>query len=242
MKPIHVMRFKQATASGPTDPFFSSVTALLHFDGPNGSTTFTDQKGRVWTVNAPVALSNTQSKFGGTSGRFSGGYLQTGPSPDFAFGTDDFTIEMFAFATSNPSGSALIAEAYTGGSDAVQFTLGFCSTFPGSATGDRLFFGRYDGTTWAGTIAPGGFPVGQWVHVAGVRSGNTWTLYMDGVAVTSMTYTGSVAQEGDVYIGKRWDSAGSPYFDGFIDELRITKGVARYTANFSVPTAPFPNS
>jgi hypothetical protein len=79
---------------------------------------------------------------------------------------------------------------------------------------------------------------GQWYHVAFVRSGTTLTPYLDGVAsttaTTSATFTTSAT---NLRVGRYW----SGDFDGYIDDLRITKGVARYTSNFTPTTVAFPD-
>src|SRR6266487_3394688 len=72
----------------------SYTKSLLHFDGTNSSTTFTDESGKTWTANGNAKIDNSQAEFGGTSGNFDGvvSYLSTGSSSDFSF-TGDFTID-----------------------------------------------------------------------------------------------------------------------------------------------------
>jgi hypothetical protein len=83
-----------------------------------------------------------------------------------------------------------------------------------------------------------------WYHVALVRSGsgtNNMKLYLDGVLESQNTNTYTVPVN-DIVLGRTYTNLNSEYFNGYIDDLRITKGVARYTANFTPPTAAFPNS
>jgi hypothetical protein len=83
------------------------------------------------------------------------------------------------------------------------------------------------------------YTVGSWVHVAVVRNGNTVTIYSNGTNVGSGSYTGSPAVTTDpLSIGGASNAAFS--LNGYIDDLRITKGYARYTANFTPPTTAFP--
>ena len=83
--------------------------------------------------------------------------------------------------------------------------------------------------------------VNTWNHIAGVRQGNTIKLFVNGVLQTeTATYTGTLGEPDRVLrIGSRTATANE--YDGFIDEVRITKR-ALYTGNFTPPTAPFPDS
>jgi hypothetical protein len=69
-------------------------------------------------------------------------------------------------------------------------------------------------------------------------------MYVNGTSVVSSTLSSTLpATTQNIFLGRRWDLAGSNSFlDGFLDDFRLTKGVARYTSNFIVPSSPFPNS
>jgi hypothetical protein len=76
---------------GSTDPYWSSVVSLLHFDGANASTTFTDQTGKTWSAYGGVQIDTAQSKFGGASGLFNGAsdYITTPSTAELTFGAGD---------------------------------------------------------------------------------------------------------------------------------------------------------
>src|SRR6185437_4647016 len=96
-----------------------------------------------------------------------------------------------------------------------------------------------NGATFA-TFTGAALSANTWYHVAFVRSGNTITAYVNGVQYGSPVTDSSTATfNNQVFIGSYADSYGK--FQGYIDELRVTKGVARYLANFTPPNAPFPN-
>jgi hypothetical protein len=86
--------------SGPTDPYFSNVSLLLHGDGTNGSTTIVDSSASPKTLTAfgNAQISTAQSKFGGSSIAFdgTGDYLSISSSNDLTLGTSDFTLETWA--------------------------------------------------------------------------------------------------------------------------------------------------
>ena len=85
---------------------------------------------------------------------------------------------------------------------------------------------------------------GNWHHIAVVRNGSSWALYVDGVSRATNTWSGTIADIPYVpYIGRDQYYSGieARDFPGYIDELRITK-VCRYTSDFTPPTAAFPDS
>jgi phage-related protein len=210
--------------SVPLDPSFSSVSLLLHMDGSNGSTTFTDSSSNTLTVtaNGNAQISATQSKFGGASGSFdgTGDYLSLTMSG--GLGSGDFTIEFWYYKTAD-SGFLFNSRTSGTGADGVDI--------------------RHDlQLTTAGVFIFGGVTVSTnaWHHVAFVRSGSTITRYIDGsadgTATNTTNYNGSALRIG----GSEHGNIG--YLNGYMDDFRITVGVARYTANFTPPTAAFPNA
>ena len=82
-------------------------------------------------------------------------------------------------------------------------------------------------------------PIDTWTHLAASRGGGTVRLFIDGVVVSSGVLPVNLSDAATL-IGYR-NASYNGYLNGYIDDLRITKGVARYTANFTPPTAAFPN-
>src|SRR5690606_17008690 len=91
--------FRFGGGGGGGDPYWANVSALLHFDGEDESTTFTDETGRIWTPGGDAKISTTGPKFGTGCGLFDGDgdYLTTASSDGFAFGTGDYTIEAWVY-------------------------------------------------------------------------------------------------------------------------------------------------
>jgi hypothetical protein len=210
-----------------------NVSLLLHGDGANGSTTITDSSPTPKTVTAVgnAQISTAQSKFGGASIAFdgTGDYVAIAEaSNSFTFGTGNFTIE-FWFYPSNLSGVAIIADWRNAPSGGQYVTL--------YRDGSTLyFFEATNRITAAAALTNGVFQ-----HIALCKGSNSTRLFVNGTQVGS-TYadtTNYIApQSGSIYIGGLLSAFSTA---GYIDDLRITKGVARYTANFTPPTAPFPD-
>jgi hypothetical protein len=239
----------QFAAAGPTDPDFADVSLLLHGDGTNGSTTIVDSSPSPKTVTAvgDAQISTAQSKFGGSSIAFdgTGDYLTIPPSAEFEFGTDPFTVEFWIYPTTSTTSRAVLSTAdngsfTTGGIDilGISSKLYFYFTVAGSAGSAR-------------SIAVSLPTLNTWNHYAFVGVSPTDTrVYKNGAlegtsgANRSITFTG----QNELVVGARHSGAGpgvgpiQNFFDGYIEDLRITKGVARYTANFTPPTAPFPDA
>lgn len=215
------------------DPFWDNVTLLLHMNGSNGSTTFTDSSkyGLTVTSNGNAQISTTQSKFGGASGKFdgTGDYLTQASDTSKALGVSDFTIETWIYLNS-----------YT--------DLGIWESCPIGAAGSRTTgFIWYITSTGSMRIyhnsanliitATSILALNTWTHIACTRQDGTTRLFVNGTSVGSTTTLINDTAGGRV-IGTFCDSTSlSP--DGYLDEFRITKGVARYSASFTVPDKPF---
>ena len=226
---------KTRSSGGDGDPHFDKVMLLLHMDGADGSTTFTDSSPDPKTVTAGgnANISTAQSKFGGASACFDGvgDYLALGDSSAWDFGTGNFTVELFVRFASIAGIQCLITN-YAGSS------LGWSFQYRTDAGGLRFSHGDP-----AIIDAPWTPESGVWYHVAVARSGETLSVFVDGTLLQSVTdrtdLAGSSAQLwiGSLYFAKVAIQA----LNGYIDDVRITKGVARYTANFTPPAARFPD-
>lgn len=239
-----------------TDPYFANVGLLLHFDGTNGSTTFLDSSTNAFTVTAlgDAQLSTTGPKYGMACGLFdgTGDRLSVPDDAAWAFGLGDFTIEAWYYATTTPAGSAFVGQWLNGGN------LGwlFCHTdsAQGGYTGgtdSKLRFvassdGNYNSTTadyWAGG-AGSDVTLNAWNHIAVSRIGTSLFFFLNGALLTSNALPGQGSIGLSLFNSTDPLAVGGPYnyIAGRLDELRITKGVARYTSSFTPPVAPYPNS
>ncbi len=209
----------------------SNTKLLLHFDGTDGSTAFTDISSSHHTVSVlgETHVETDRSKFGGASGMFdgSGDYLSIPDSTDWTFGSGDFTIDFWVWFV-NLTDTRCIVDFKNSGSD-TQALRHNAST--GWEFHDR---------NGAGTIISQGSvttPTQTWVHIAFVRYGNTWTIYLNGTAIASTTNSATLTDPTNLIIGLNADA--SYYHYGYLDELRISKGIARWTSNFTPPTSNY---
>ena len=217
-----------------TDPYFNNVSLLLHMEGANNSTTFTDSSKN----NAPITaygdakISTSQSKFGSSSATFDGNgdYLVATLASGFDFGTGDFTIECFLNLNTLSAGYQNIID-FRGGSDSTSPVI---SVYNAQLQYFVTPFSRitYDSLSQTNT----------WYHIAVARNSGNTRMFLDGTQVGS-TYSDSnnYINTGSVNIG-RWPPGNSSWLNGFVDEVRITKGICRYVNNFTAPSSPFPNS
>jgi len=225
-------------ASGNGDSFYNSTVLLLHMNGTNGGTTFTDNSfvGRVTAAGGNAQTSTAQSIFNGSSGLFdgSGDFISCGVSADFDFGSGDFTIEGAIRANTLSGIDALVSNRQTAGADP-GFIL--------YVNGGVLNFVAWNpaGTVVVNFAGPT-FTTGSWQWFAVRRLTNTFTLWKDGANTGSASYSGAIAASAPLalttFVGKDPSTAGREY-DGHMAELRITKGVGR---TIVVPTSPWPNS
>ncbi len=238
MSGVSIQGRAKAGQAAPSDPYYANVGLLLHFTGVNNSTVFTDNSPSPKTLlaNGDAKISTALYEFSPSSGIFDGNadYLTTNAGSSVAFGTGDFTVEcwvytsvfgnngVFQIATTNPGFGGVTGLAVAFGSGKVN-----------------LFYGNGSSTISTGTSLTSN----TWTHVAVVRSSSVTKVYLNGVLDTTFGTAGSLADTFNyvgtfVTIGGYYSS--SFVWSGNIDEFRITKGVARYTSNFT-PTGPFPN-
>lgn len=224
----------------------SHTRLLLHFDGTNGSTTFTDSgigtgTPHTQTRNGSAVIDTSQSKFGGASVRLTASshdIVDSDSSSDDAnfrfLSPADFTIDMWVRIASTTGGVYQILwdqRTHTGGGG-VGMQIGL---EPNHAF---AFYINSSGGT-GGTFGGGTPNLNQWYHVAWVRSSGTSTLYVDGTAVgTPYSDTNDYRSYYGPRIGGWSNSDSSLSFDGWIDEVRLSD-VARWTTNFTPPTAAY---
>lgn len=219
----------------------AQTSLLLHFDGANGSTAFTDSSPNALTVtaNGDAQISTAQSKFGGASGYFDGAgdYLEVASSDAQDFGTGDFTIEMWLRPASAPSYILVSGEGPNGDPGNLH-----ASGWNIRRVYDTLQLERFDGNNEAivsfGSWSPSN---NQWVHLAISRESGTSRAFIDGVLLSAQSDSNDwsrVDNTENLWIGHAIDGNGESYYEGYIDELRIIKGAALYTSNFTPPTGP----
>jgi hypothetical protein len=176
-------------------------------------------------------ISTTVKKYGTGSLAFdgTGDYLTGKSNPIYAIGTANFTVEAWVYPTAFSAYRAVFDTRTTlsnGGMD-----LGLASSSAG-------VWGLYKGSAVTVVQSSTNLTLNTWQHIAAVRSGSTVTLYLDGVSVGSATDAQDFTEQG-CHVGRTFDNY---TWSGYIDDLRVTRGYARYTTTFTPPTAAFPNT
>ncbi len=228
----------------PGEKYFYQNSLLLSADGSNGSTAIVDSSANAHTItaNGDAQISTTQGKFGGSSLYFdgSGDYLTAPVDSSFEFGTGDFTVECWLYLTNNTGSQpiVLLGNGASGGPSTISYSAWYL--FYLSGTGLRFY--RYTGTetfyTFSTTLS-----TNTWYHIAVSRSGTSLRCFVDGTQVgstvtTSLSY--NKVNNDNLHIGRVLSGSNSGtiyYLHGYLDDLRITKGVARYTGDFTIPTS-----
>jgi len=223
----------------PVDPNISDVTLLLHGDGTNGSTTITDNSPvpKTVTANGNAQISTTQSKFGGASIAFdgTGDYLLSATRSEYAL-PGDFTIECWVRQNSTAALQGIIVKRRLDSAETGTWGIGI--------NAGTFFFQKLQVTVT--TTNFGTSTANTWQHIAVSREGSSIRCFLNGTLNATVTDSTNYTNARPLVIGA-WDRGGigdvptQNWLNGYIDDLRITKGIARYTANFTPPTAPFPD-
>lgn len=218
------------------DLYFDQVTALLHGDGADGSTTILDETGKTWTRFGNAKISAAQVMFGTGSLYFdgTGDYLRVPATSDLQLTAGDFTVEAWIYPTVDKSVANIFSSRPSAAPDAGMNVF--------RSTGGYLNVGAWNGAAVfsLGSSDPS-IPLNTWSHVRCTKAGPTWRLFVGGQLVGSANQSGAAGSEREnFHIGH--DPSGlatARDWIGYLDEIRITKGVARSTDDFVVPSRPF---
>jgi len=217
---------------------------LLHMDGADTSAGFIDSNtggsAHTWTAVGNAQIDTAQSKFGGASGLFDGtaDCITTPAHADFALGSTDFTIDCW-FNCTAASGifSQIAGQIDAAGTNASQ------SFKMERSSGDKMVCAVAQGGSEfaiAGTTTITNVTNTGWHHLAFVRTGNVLKMFVDGIQEGGdLGFTGAVNNSGNLFgVGRRGEQLGFTWF-GWIDEFRLSVGIARWIVNFTPPISPY---
>jgi hypothetical protein len=238
------LSYNGAGGGGGGDPYWTYVSLLENFEIPQ--TSFTDTSADncavtvVGTVNpnyrTPFSGSGASIKFNGTDGYLS----YTNTNSGFTFGTNSFTVECWAYFNSLPGSLAELFNVNTQASSA-----GYAAIRVTATSGGALYFlCSANAGTWinTSTTAGGTVTTNTWYHIAVTRSGSTFRSFVNGVVDRTFTSSAVIFTDATIpyNIGRVAYLSGTFFFNGYMDDYRVTKGYARYTAAFTPPTAALP--
>jgi hypothetical protein len=207
---------------------------MLHMNGSNGGGTFTDEIGKAMSLTGTPYTDTDVKKFGSASMHNEANEgIYTADSDDWDFGTGDFTWQCWVNWETLPSGGGeqvmisqrpdasnyqILRVVETSGTWAVQFYATASPSVNCAKTGLTL-------------------STGTWYHIAAIGYGGVYNVYVDGVAGSADTGAATMpAITGDLHIGRKSNGAS---LLGYIDEVRIDKGVALWTGAFTPPTVEY---
>jgi len=232
-------------SAAPSDDYFGDVVLLIRGEGADGSTSFVDYSsyGHTATPNGGVQMDTAKMRNGRPSIYFdaTSDFISFANHAGFQFGAEDFTIEAWVWKDSWAADCGLIDKMYT----FQDYPAGAWEIYHSSILG--LSFAAWSssavGLNVRSGIGAGVLPTGEWLHVAVNRTGGLLKMYTGGV-LRGSTSIGEGAEfnagTDPVRVGGFTLYSGTETFDGWVSELRITKGYGRYPAAFTPPSEDFP--
>ena len=234
------------------DLHFPKVKWLSAFEGSNGATSTSDSSnsGLSLTLQSSTQISTAQSKFGGSSlyvpNSATQGVYADGAGSTIQL-TGDFTFEWWVYRVQvTLANNMILGPIYgmQGGTNISGYGMVFPYYYGPVSTSEAQIYCSSNGATWnvanGTTLGTGSLgTVGQWVHMAMVRSGTTWSYYVDG----TRTYTGTLGSDTIststgtyIHLGRAWGNGGTSA-EAYYDDFRITQALARYSGtSFTPPT------
>lgn len=211
---------------------------LAHFDGNDGAKEVVDSgnTGHISSLVNTAQISTAYRKIGNGSLFLDGNsdYITVPDSADWNFGTGDFTIDCWVNRNSLTGNQGIVAQ-YVSGASFLKFEV----------TSTAIRFATYVGSWLIDIIASYTFAANTWYHLAVVRKGTTgsdWILFVNGVSQAITLQNGAYDATmpniaADLLVGA--NAPVSEMISGYIDELRVSKGIARWTSNFTPQTTPY---
>ncbi len=240
MQPFRAMRLRSVAK----DPYFANVSVLIHCDGANGGTTFTDSGPLGLTCTAVGATTTSTAQFrAGTASAFNNyttstaNRISVSNSTGLQFGSGDFTIELSVWWVGAQHATQPSPGWFTKGGASGQYEY-----FSWAQNGNIYFYWSTNGTALAEQHVAFTPSTGQWYDFAISRVGTSLYFYVNGTqsgATQTMNATvNATSNVATIFC----DTQFAESFNGYIDEIRVTKGVGRYSGAAYTPTFPFPNS
>jgi hypothetical protein len=220
------------SATPPTSPVEADVNTVVLLNYNNAGIFDSAGKNVLESVGN-VQIDTAVTKFGTGSIEFdgSGDYLVVPDNAALNFGTGDFTAEFWVYFNS----VADVTFVGKGLSGAYAWLLQYNSGNLRFYSGDNGSLSSFYTRSWSPSTD-------TWYHVAFTRESSTLRFFVDGIQLGGTdTVTQDLTSTANVNIGRNEDAGGIQYLNGYLDDLRITKGVARYTENFTPPEAEFPD-
>jgi len=208
----------------PTAPLTAITNASLLLSGTNAGIIDKSQTVKSLTLNGDVKSSTTQTKYLSSSMYFdgTGDRIEVANSTELQMGTGDFTFEWWWY----PTTAAIMRPICINGTGAGSWSI----VMYANQTFDLVFA---TSPVFSSVIS---YSINTWEHIAIVRENGTVTCYIDGISQQSATNTTNL--NATTVLGIGYDTAASSQaYQGYISDVRITKGLARYTSNFTPPTA-----
>ena len=222
------------------DSNFANTVLLLHGDGTNtgNNNTFLDSSSNAFTITRNYnATQGTFSPFSKADGRWgsyfdgTGDYLEGTNTATLNFGSGDWTVEAWVYLFTTASFNNIVHQA----TDSVDGWLVDINT-----SGNARIVSDAGGTWGVDVTGSTALSTNTWYHLAFVRNGSDWRIYVNGVSDGSATISDSIPDSSaNFQIGSL--SSLSRYFSGYISNLRVVKGTAVYTGAFTPSTTPLTN-
>ena len=222
--------------AGENDPY---TKIMLHFDGSNGSTTFTDSNSggsaHTWSTLGSTTLSTAAVKFGSASCKFNTSQVTTPNHADFALGSKDWTVDLW-YNPNGVSGGGFQGLFGQNGAGGVTDT----GLYVYRDNSNKIQAGAYSGSNTWGVASSTSVNASAWYHIAFQRKGNTLQLFINGVQEGGTLAISGAINSSTSPFAVGGCGAGTPNTcSGYIDEFRLSVGVARYSGNFTPRSAAY---
>jgi len=220
--------YSGSTYTVPTTPLTAITNTVFLFTAQGGYQDLSNQGQRITNTSTNTTITNSQYKFGNQSSNYIATSYQTvSDATSLQFGTGDFTIEGWVYRSASGVVGSIICKG-------------------AATTGWLLQINSSNQLTWTSTntivkTSVTTIPATTWTYFAITRTGTTGYMFINGTQ-EGATYsdTGNYNQPVNMLIGV--DRGSINGLSGYLDDLRITKGVCRYTSSFSAPSSTFPTS